>query len=189
MKDADVLRDFQIDNCRVCFDIKDWRKRAQKAAFEDKTEQQKSSSSDAGAKAVGATGSVIFTAAEAENSVEEEPAEYRACPPDAMELGRSTWTFLHTMSVYYPDNPTTQQQSEMSTFLSLFSKYYPCSYCARHLREEMKGDPPVVDTRSGLARWLCRMHNEVNGRLGKPIFDCDQVDERWKTGPSDGSCS
>jgi FAD-linked sulfhydryl oxidase len=188
--DSDVLHDFQIDNCRVCFDIKDWRKRAQKAAFENKGESQKASPSDASTPAsVGFAGSVIFTAAETEVSKEEEPVEYKACPPDAMELGRSTWTFLHTMSVYYPDNPTTQQQSEMSSFLSLFSKYYPCSYCARHLRDEMKNSPPVVDTRSGLTRWLCRMHNEVNERLGKPIFDCDRVDERWKDGPSDGSCS
>lgn len=25
----------------------------------------------------------------------------------------------------------------------------------------------------------CRMHNEVNSRLNKPLFDCSRVDERW----------
>ena len=35
---------------------------------------------------------------------------------------------------------------------------------------------------------MCELHNEVNDRLGKPQFDCDKVDERWRTGPADGSC-
>lgn len=182
----DILKDFQVNNCRVCFDIKDWKQKAQEQAFK---RDQTARAVETGA----ATGAIIFTGnqvAEGLSSVSEPlPDEYKACPPDALELGRSTWTFLHTMSVYYPDRPTKEQQSEMSQFLHLFSKFYPCGYCASHLRNEMKITPPVVDTRSGLARWLCRMHNEVNELLGKPLFDCNQVDERWKDGPSDGSCN
>ncbi|KAG2133776.1 hypothetical protein DEU56DRAFT_871932 [Suillus clintonianus] len=36
-------------------------------------------------------------------------------------------------------------------------------------------------------RWFCERHNEVNGKLGKQMFDCAKVDERWKDGPPDGS--
>lgn len=163
-----ILEEFSIDNCRVCFDINDWRKRAQKSAFE--------------------TPSKDDTPKETQIIAEAVPDEYQGCPPDAMELGRSTWTFLHTMSVYFPDKPTPEQQTEMQTFLTLFSKYYPCGYCASHLRKEMVKDPPQTESRGALARWLCRMHNEVNERLGKPMFDCERVEERWKTGPSDGRC-
>lgn len=177
MNPEDVLKDFEVNNCRVCFDIKDWKKKAQKAAFDRPVKA-------AAAGGLGA-GTVVFTDSMVAAPV---PQEYRNCPPDAVDLGRSTWTFLHTMSVYYPDRPTGQEQGEMSTFLELFSKLYPCSYCASHLREEMKKTPPVVESRSGLAAWLCRMHNEVNERLGKPMFDCGKVDERWKSGPPDGSC-
>ncbi len=178
-KPEELFKDFEVNNCRVCFDIHDWKRKAQKQAFENTTRQERQA----------ATGSIIFSSGLATMTEETQPPEYRACPPDALELGRSTWTFLHTMSVYYPDRPSSDQQREMSDFLHLFSKFYPCGYCASHLRDEMKKDPPAVDSQSGLAQWLCRMHNEVNERLGKPLFDCKNVDERWRDGPSDGSCS
>ena len=32
--------------------------------------------------------------------------------------------------------------------------------------------------------WLCRQHNAVNAKLGKPAFPCDvaALDARWRTG-------
>jgi FAD-linked sulfhydryl oxidase len=39
-----------------------------------------------------------------------------------------------------------------------------------------------------LSQWLCRIHNEINRRLGKQEFDCSKVDERWRDGWKDGSC-
>jgi len=186
MKTEDVLRDFEINNCRVCFDIKDWKEKAQRAAFRGSDSGRTRNDRSETLNGVSA-GSVLYTMA---NQVEEaEPEGYRDCPPDAMELGRSTWTFLHTMSVYYPEAPNEQEKTEMGQFLRLFSKFYPCSYCAEHLRDKMAKEPPVVDSRSGLARWLCRIHNEVNERLGKPVFDCEQVEKRWRDGPDDGSCN
>eukprot|EP00037_Helgoeca_nana_P015602 m.146230 g.146230 ORF g.146230 m.146230 type:complete len:56 (+) comp23095_c0_seq1:451-618(+) len=37
----------------------------------------------------------------------------------------------------------------------------------------------------------CGAHNEVNERLGKPIFDCniEMLDQRWLDGWTDGSCN
>lgn len=52
----------------------------------------------------------------------------------------------------------------------------------------MKTNPPDVTSRETLSRWLCGVHNEVNARLGKEVFDCARVGERWKDGPKDGSC-
>lgn len=57
------------------------------------------------------------------------------CPLDRGELGRSTWNYLHTMAAYYPDKPSQEQQCEMSSFVKLFSKFFPCEDCASHLRE------------------------------------------------------
>lgn len=48
--------------------------------------------------------------------------------------------------------------------------------------------PPAVGGQEELSQWLCKMHNIVNIKLGKPSFDCSKVEERWYTGWRDGSC-
>ncbi|XP_029657903.1 FAD-linked sulfhydryl oxidase ALR [Octopus sinensis] len=117
--------------------------------------------------------------------VEKKPAE---CPLDKNELGSNTWSFLHTMAAYYPDKPTTQQQQDMHSFINIFAKFYPCDYCAEHLREDLKTNVPDTTSRHNLSQWFCHTHNRVNLLLGKPQFDCSKVDERWKDGWKDGSC-
>ncbi|CAG8685554.1 11068_t:CDS:2, partial [Acaulospora colombiana] len=109
------------------------------------------------------------------------------CPPDSEQLGRSTWTFLHTAAAYYPEKPTPQHRRSMLSLLTSLPILYPCSYCAEHLGGEMEKNPPDVSSREKLSQWLCNVHNEVNERLGKEKFDCSRVLERWKDGPADGS--
>ncbi|PIL33208.1 hypothetical protein GSI_04658 [Ganoderma sinense ZZ0214-1] len=120
----------------------------------------------------------------------DEPVRPADCPPDVEELGRATWTFLHTTAAYFPEKPTQAQRVNMLSLLRALPVLYPCSSCAQHLGENMKTRPPDVSGRAGLSPWLCEQHNEVNERLGKERFECtvEKLDERWKDGPSDGSC-
>lgn len=110
------------------------------------------------------------------------------CPLDKDELGSKTWAFLHTMAAYYPDKPTKEQKSEMKTFFNIFSKFYPCYVCSEDLQEQLKKTPPNTDSQKDLSQWLCRIHNMVNKKLGKPEFDCKLVEQRWRDGWLDGSC-
>ncbi|ORZ35408.1 ERV/ALR sulfhydryl oxidase domain-containing protein [Catenaria anguillulae PL171] len=102
------------------------------------------------------------------------------CPPDSIELGNHSWTFLHTSAAYYPDSPTPQHQSAMAQLLQGVSQLYPCGWCATHMREYMQAHPPQLESRTAVSQWMCVMHNDVNRRLGKPEFDCSRVMERWK---------
>ncbi|KDQ61492.1 hypothetical protein JAAARDRAFT_150222 [Jaapia argillacea MUCL 33604] len=118
----------------------------------------------------------------------DPPSRPDNCPPDVEQLGRATWTFLHTTAAYYPNKPSPAQRANMLNLLHSLPILYPCSWCALHLGQEMKVHPPDVSNRARLSRWLCERHNDVNVRLGKEVFDCGKTDERWKDGPPDGSC-
>jgi len=112
------------------------------------------------------------------------------CPPDVEQLGRSSWTLLHTVAASYPERPSIQQQQDASTFISSFSRLYPCYWCATDFQSWMKtsGNAPRVSSRQEFGQWLCEAHNEVNKKLGKSLFDCTKWEERWRTGWKDGRC-
>lgn len=112
------------------------------------------------------------------------------CPPDVEQLGRSTWTLLHSIAAQYPIKPTIEEQKNATTFITSFSKLYPCWTCADDFRTWLKkdGNAPRVSSRHDFGQWLCEAHNEVNVKLGKKPFDCSRWEERWKTGWKNGSC-
>ena len=76
-------------------------------------------------------------------------------------------------------------KTQMSQGLALFgSIWFGLWFCVHRL----KRNPPETSSQHMLSQWMCRLHNSVNVRLGKPPFDCSWVDERWKDGWKDGSC-
>ncbi|PWZ01705.1 FAD-dependent thiol oxidase [Testicularia cyperi] len=153
----------------------------------------------AGAAAAAASVAAAASSAPSDNAG-SRPSE---CPPDGEELGRSTWTFLHSAAAYFPEDPSAQQQSSMLAMLRALPDLYPCHSCAQALgeeytREENEGGwedkslrlKQAVLSGPSLRKWLCGIHNEVNHRLGKPAFSCSEanLNERWLDGPADGSC-
>ncbi len=109
------------------------------------------------------------------------------CPADREELGRHSWTLLHTMAAYYPDNPTPEQQRAMRGFVDGLAEFYPCALCAAALRTTVRERPPAVESRRALSLWMCEAHNEVSRGLSQPMFACDveALDRRWRTGRPD----
>jgi FAD-linked sulfhydryl oxidase len=173
--------------CRVCAEFSSWR---HKQASDEKRQAAARAAAAAAAAATMASHNSDTTPQQSSSSTayEDEQTGHLPCPPDAFELGNATWTFLHTTAAYYPDNPTPAQRFAMRQMLNGLAKLYPCGECAEHLQEEIRRNPPDVESRAGLGRWLCYVHNQVNERLGKPKFDCERIDERWRDGPSDGFC-
>ncbi|XP_055532897.1 FAD-linked sulfhydryl oxidase ALR [Wyeomyia smithii] len=159
--------------CRTCVDFKSWSKQQRKAL---------SSSSENSSESVPSASAKSPNTSHGSNGL---PAH---CPLDKERLGLYTWGLLHTMAAYFPDNPTSEEQTNVRQFFSAFARVYPCEYCSKDFQAELKKTPPETKSQHALSQWLCRMHNTVNAKLGKPEFDCSKVNERWRDGPADGSC-
>ncbi|KAI8881483.1 hypothetical protein K501DRAFT_222998 [Backusella circina FSU 941] len=101
------------------------------------------------------------------------------------ELGTATWKFLHTMMARYPEKPTKQESKAMYDFMMLFSRLYPCGECAIHFNKLLQEYPPQTSSRQSASQWLCAMHNKVNERVHKPIFDCNDIESKYPCGCDD----
>mmetsp|Transcript_44987 Transcript_44987/g.150214 ORF Transcript_44987/g.150214 Transcript_44987/m.150214 type:complete len:160 (-) Transcript_44987:141-620(-) len=106
------------------------------------------------------------------------------CPPDREELGRHTWTLLHTTAAYYPEKASLSQQSLAEQFIRSLGELYACSHCAADFRSEVEASPPRLGSREEFCLWMCEQHNAVNAKLGKPVFPCTlaRLDARWRDG-------
>eukprot|EP00252_Welwitschia_mirabilis_P016374 TRINITY_DN3611_c0_g1_i1.p1 TRINITY_DN3611_c0_g1~~TRINITY_DN3611_c0_g1_i1.p1 ORF type:complete len:198 (+),score=37.44 TRINITY_DN3611_c0_g1_i1:256-849(+) len=131
------------------------------------------------------------------HSREDEPDPFQLYDEEAKagksalkeQLGRSTWTLLHTLAAQFPEKPTRQQKRDVRELMTILSRIYPCKECADHLKEILKSNPVEADSRENLAQWMCHVHNIVNRSLGKRSFPCDQVDARWPSlACSEGAC-
>lgn len=161
-------------SCRTCNSLLDFRM----ATTAGKPPARHSSSPSPSASAVLAVGAAAL-------AVDKSPQE---CPPDVVELGRSSWTLLHSIAATYPEAPSAEKQQDLLQFVTLFGKLYPCWFCAKDFQAYVSQNKPKVRTQEEFGRWLCDSHNEVNVKLGKPKFDCNLWKERWKDGWKDGSC-
>lgn len=156
--------------CRLCTDFQDILKPGGAAKLRP-AEHASSSSASSSAQSSAADTTELKT---------------MPCPPDSRELGRSTWTFLHTTAAKYPERPAEEDARAFRDLMHSVARLYPCSYCARELREDLKKHPDIpVDNRRAVEQWMCALHNRVNRRLGKPQFDCRLAHRRWLTGCSE----
>lgn len=103
-------------------------------------------------------------------------------PPDVEQLGKSSWTLLHSVAATYPETPTSKQQADMKQFILLFGNFYPCWFCGKDFQEYIEANEVQTATQDDLGKWLCIAHNAVNKKIGKAEFDCNLWKQRWKDG-------
>lgn len=140
---------------------------------------------DTKAALTAALGRISSVAASSPSSTKTKAAtasDKVVCPPTKDAIGASTWTLLHSMAAWYPDRPSSQDKKLISGFIDGLAKFYPCTWCAEDFQINVEKSPPRTETREDLCIWLCEQHNNVNEKLGKPLFRCnkDALDERWR---------
>ncbi len=106
----------------------------------------------------------------------EEEKLYPERPLYRTEYGRMTWKVLHRIAAMYDKNPSEGDKKLMLETFKGVSLHFPCEECAKHFQKEIEVDPPKVEDNKSLSKWLCIQHNNVNKRLGKELFNCENVD-------------
>lgn len=99
------------------------------------------------------------------------------------KLGRYSWNILHTIAASYPKNPNEEDKIAIKNFVDSFSYLYPCNECKKHFQKMIDENVIKSNSREELVQYFCDLHNIVNKRLEKPIFDCKEALNYWG-----GSC-
>ena len=85
--------------------------------------------------------------------------------------GPQAWTFLHTVTYSYPDQPHPELQQQMRDFFWNLRAALPCAKCRRHYTANFRaletedGDP--FRSKAALTQWLVKLHNAINAEHGK----------------------
>ena len=96
--------------------------------------------------------------------------------------GPGAWTFLHTITMNYPNNPNIDQKNNHKQLFENLSYTIPCEKCANHYSDNLKKYPldPALESKTLLTRWLIDIHNEVNKKNGKRVYSYEEVDKIYK---------
>ena len=96
--------------------------------------------------------------------------------------GPGAWTFLHTITIHYPDNPNEDQKFYHKQLFENLRYTIPCEKCANHYSENLKKYPlePALESKTTLTKWLIDIHNEVNKKNGKRIYSYEEVEKIYK---------
>lgn len=105
---------------------------------------------------------------------------------DISSWGPRTWGVGEQYAQIYPWNPSEEKKAEARALFEAngyFVRLVPCPSCVGHFNRYARENPPDVDSREALVRWILRAHNKVNERNGKPTWSYEQVNRRF-WGPS-----
>ena len=93
--------------------------------------------------------------------------------------GPAAWEFLHTVAFAYPEKPSSEDKSAAKNFVESFACILPCVVCKQHFSENIKELPLNVASRKDFFEWTVRLHNMVNVKLNKPIWNLDSAFEKY----------
>ena len=95
--------------------------------------------------------------------------------------GPPAWTFLHTVTYNYPENPTDNDKRNFYNFFMSLQHVLPCNKCKAHYQQNIqKYDlSESLDSRENLVKWLIDLHNDVNRDNGKPVWSYSEVYNKY----------
>jgi len=84
--------------------------------------------------------------------------------------GPMMWSYLHTMSFNYPNNPTKEDKKHYKEFIENLQYVLPCKFCRMNLANNLKEFPIKechMASRDAFSRYVYDLHETVNKMLKK----------------------
>ena len=90
--------------------------------------------------------------------------------------GKSTWTLLHTLAARIDDASYKKLKSELHRLFLTICSNLPCPECTRHARDFIKiVRLDTVSNKQLFRSMLYQFHNNVNKRIGKPVYNMEDI--------------
>ena len=96
--------------------------------------------------------------------------------------GPHAWQFLHSITLSYPDNPTSEDKNNHAQFFNSIQNILPCQKCKDHYTQNLQVLPieQHLDNKESLFRWSVDLHNRVNVINNKREYSYDEVTELYE---------
>ena len=96
--------------------------------------------------------------------------------------GPPAWTFLHTVTYNYPDNPTEDDKRNFYNFFMSLQHVLPCEKCKEHYKQNIQKYDlnNSLGSRQELVKWLIDLHNDINKDNGKPVWSYSDVYNKYQ---------
>lgn len=96
--------------------------------------------------------------------------------------GPCTWFVFHTLAEKIKEDSFPLIKNSLISMIKRICSNLPCPECAGHAQQKM-GTLNVnsIQTKRDLQMMLLSFHNEVNQRVGNPVFTEKQMDDKYKS--------
>lgn len=96
--------------------------------------------------------------------------------------GPPAWTFLHSVTLAYPDNPTDTDKTNYEKFFTSLQPILPCAKCSQNYYRHLQEDPISnhLENKKSLVNWLINVHNKVNSTNDKRVLTYNEVMNHYK---------
>ena len=104
--------------------------------------------------------------------------------------GPHAWFFLHSITLGYPDNPSTSEKNNIKNFFLSVGNVLPCPLCrSNYVKHLVKYplDEYALSSKKSLVQWLINIHNAVNRLYGRKELSYDDVMDKYYKDYDDGT--
>ena len=104
----------------------------------------------------------------------EEECETCKLGHDSMKevVGHGTWVLLHSVAESIPVDPDATTRKRVESFINGIIKNFPCKECSTDAETFLATHPLDYSSRKSLVKSLCRLHDSINVKTGKPTHGC-----------------